>query len=157
MKKGRFSPFRWLVSFSLAAFYLHFLRVEPAKLNPALEWGNPTFDFVATAYCVPGITASGVDAAPGMVAADLRVLPIGSVISVETDVHRGIYRVTDTGPLLRGKHIDVFIPGWNRAVEYGRKRVKVTVLQYGGPENSWSRPVEVKSPGVVQHSDVLVQ
>jgi 3D (Asp-Asp-Asp) domain-containing protein len=131
MKSGRFSPFRWLVSLGLVAFYLQFLQVTPVKLNPALECANPTFDFLATAYCIDGITKSGVKTEPGMVAADPKVLPLGSLIAVETDSHQGVYRVTDTGALLRGKHIDVFIPALEKAIEFGRKQVKVTVLQYG--------------------------
>src|SRR2546426_10506520 len=103
MKKGHFPPFRWLVSFGLVAFYLHFLRVEPAKLNPALEWSIPTFDFLATAYCVPGITASGVDAAPGMVAADWRGLPPGSGIPAGARGRCGGYRGTHTGAPPPGK------------------------------------------------------
>jgi len=131
VKQYRFTPFRWVVSLALAGFYLHFIPVSPAKLNPALEWSNPTFDFLATAYCVPGITASGEVVAPGMVAADPRVLPFGSIIQVEAEGSRDVYRVTDTGPLIKGKRIDVYIPAWTRAIEYGRKPVKVTVLQYG--------------------------
>jgi 3D (Asp-Asp-Asp) domain-containing protein len=133
VKHCRFTPFRWLVSLALAGFYLHLLPGSPAKLNPAFDWVNPTFDFLATAYCVPGVTASGEMVAPGMVAADPRVLPFGSIIQIETDLYRGIYRVTDTGPLIKGKRLDVYIPGWSRAVEFGRKAVKVTVLQYGNP------------------------
>ena len=131
MKDGPFSAFRWLVSLGLVAFYVQFLQVNPVKLNPALEWANPTFDFLATAYCIDGITKSGVKAEPGMVAADPKVLPLGSLIAVETESHRGVYRVTDTGALVNGKHIDVFIPALEKAIEYGRKQVKVTVLQYG--------------------------
>jgi 3D (Asp-Asp-Asp) domain-containing protein len=66
-----------------------------------------------------------------MVAADPRILPFGSIIEIETDRHRGIYRVTDTGALVKGRRLDVYIAGWSRAVAYGCQRVKVTVLQYG--------------------------
>ena len=50
---------------------------------------------------------------------------------IETERTRGIYRVTDSGPMIKGKRLDVYIPGWARAVEFGRKAVKVTVLRYG--------------------------
>ena len=131
MKQYLMTPFRFLVSLALAGFYLHIVPVSPAKLNPALEWDNPSFDFLATAYCVAGTTASGEEVGPGMVAADPTILPFGSIIEIETERTRGIYRVTDSGPMIKGKRLDVYIPGWARAVEFGRKAVKVTVLRYG--------------------------
>src|SRR6267143_3719180 len=39
-------------------------------------------DFHATAYCLKGRTASGVDTRPGMIAADPRVLPLGTVVHI---------------------------------------------------------------------------
>ena len=131
MKSRRYTPFRWIVSLGLVVFYTHFLHIVPVKLNPALEAVNPSFDFLATAYAVEGITASGLPAQKGFVAADPRVLPLGSIIEVDTPGHAGIYRVADTGPLVRGRRIDIFIRGHQRAAEFGHKRVKVKVLQFG--------------------------
>jgi 3D (Asp-Asp-Asp) domain-containing protein len=44
-----------------------------------------------TAYCVSGTTKSGQQTRPGIVAADPRVLPLGSVIRVEgvSEPHEG--------------------------------------------------------------------
>jgi 3D (Asp-Asp-Asp) domain-containing protein len=88
-------------------------------------------DFSATAYCVTGLTASGIPVEPGHAAADPKVIPLGSVIYVETPLMSGIYQVMDTGALIKGKIIDIFIPSYESCVEFGRRMVKVKVLRYG--------------------------
>jgi 3D (Asp-Asp-Asp) domain-containing protein len=88
-------------------------------------------DFHATAYCVNGITKSGVQAALGHVAADPKVIPLGSMIYVDSPFMGGIYQVLDTGELIKGKIIDIFIPSYGLCREFGRRMVKVKVLRYG--------------------------
>ena len=88
-------------------------------------------DFKATAYCIKGITKSGVPVAPGHVAADPRIIPLGSMIYVESPLMSGIYKVTDTGRLIKGRIIDIFIPNYRKSIEFGRRNVKVKVLRYG--------------------------
>ena len=88
-------------------------------------------NFKATAYCVTGITKSGAPVAPGHVAADPRIIPLGSMIYVESPLMSGLYQVTDTGRLIKGKIIDIFIPSYRRSMEFGRRDVKVKVLRYG--------------------------
>lgn len=90
-----------------------------------------TEDFEATAYCVTGITKSGAKVAPGHVAADPKVIPLGSMIYVDSPLMGGIYQVLDTGELVKGKIIDIFIPNYEDCVEFGRRGVKVKVLRYG--------------------------
>ena len=93
--------------------------------------------FKATAYCLTGITKSGVPVAPGHVAADPRIIPLGSMIYVESPLMSGIYQVTDTGRLVKGKIIDIFMPSYRKSIEFGRRNVKVKVLRYGyGDEDS---------------------
>jgi 3D (Asp-Asp-Asp) domain-containing protein len=91
---------------------------------------NPE-EFNATAYCVTGLTASGVPVAPGHVSADPKVIPLGSMIYVETPFMSGVYQVMDTGELIKGKIIDIFIPSYESCMEFGRRIVKVKVLRYG--------------------------
>lgn len=93
-------------------------------------------DFKATAYCVTGVTKSGVPVAPGHVAADPRIIPLGSVIYVESPLMSGLYQVTDTGSRVKGKIIDIFIPSYRRSVEFGRRDVRVKVLRYGYEDDS---------------------
>jgi 3D (Asp-Asp-Asp) domain-containing protein len=87
--------------------------------------------FHATAYCVSGITKSGVPTAPGLVSADPEVIPLGSMIYIESPWMNGVYQVLDTGELVKGKIIDIFIPSYEKCVEFGRRMVKVKVLRYG--------------------------
>ena len=87
--------------------------------------------FHATAYSVTGLTTAGVPAAPGYVAADPRVIPLGSMIYVETPFMSGIYQVMDTGELIKGKIIDIFIPSYEACKDFGRRIVRVKVLRYG--------------------------
>jgi 3D (Asp-Asp-Asp) domain-containing protein len=87
--------------------------------------------FHATAYCVAGTTRSGAPTAPGLVSADPTVIPLGSMIYVESPLMGGVYQVLDTGELVKGKIIDIFIPSYEKCVEFGRRMVKVKVLRYG--------------------------
>jgi len=102
--------------------------LEVAK---ALPFPSSPVPFQATAYCEYGITKSGVWVAPGLAAADLSVLPLGSLIHVEGAMHWGVYRIMDTGRLIKGKIIDLYIPSLAGATKFGRQEVSVRVLQYG--------------------------
>ncbi|MDR1727971.1 MAG: 3D domain-containing protein [Acidobacteriota bacterium] len=93
-------------------------------------------DFHATAYCIEGITRSGEEARHGYVAADLRVLPLGSLIYVESPLMGGVYQVMDSGAKVKGRIIDIFLPGYERCKIFGRRIVKVQVLRYGFAKNA---------------------
>ncbi len=92
---------------------------------------GPAEEFQATAYCISGITKSGAVTAPGRVATDPKVIPLGSMIYVDSPLMGGIYQVLDTGGLIKGKIIDIFIPNYDMCREFGRRIVKVKVLRYG--------------------------
>jgi len=87
--------------------------------------------FQATAYCDFGVTFSGVVVRRGIVAADPQVLPLGSVIEVVAGTYSGIYTVMDTGGLVKGHIIDIYMPDYEEAVQFGRQNVKVRVLRRG--------------------------
>ena len=91
----------------------------------------PYAHFVATAYSVRGTTASGVSVNTGIVAADPNVLPIGSVIEMKLGSHSDIYTVLDTGGFIKGNRIDIYLPDSDRAIEFGRRQVKIQVLRHG--------------------------
>jgi 3D (Asp-Asp-Asp) domain-containing protein len=101
---------------------------------------TPLESFHATAYCLSGITTSGVPVAPGHVAADPKVIPLGSMIYVDSPLMGGIYQVLDTGTLVKGKTIDIFIPSYERCKEFGRRMLKVKVLRYGFFGDSSEQP-----------------
>ncbi|HSQ00833.1 MAG TPA: 3D domain-containing protein [Candidatus Dormibacteraeota bacterium] len=91
-----------------------------------------TQHFEATAYTIEGRTASGKETRHGIVAADPRVLPIGSRIRV-TDAasYSGVYEVADTGRAIKGHEIDIYIENAAEARRFGRRSVQVEVLQLG--------------------------
>ena len=87
--------------------------------------------YVATAYSLKGRTASGRMVSRGLIAADPRVLPLGSRVRLEVPGYHGEYLVADTGGLIKGKRIDIWIPSSREAMQFGRRTVKLTVLSYG--------------------------
>jgi|GEM_PF-1737001 len=92
-------------------------------------------EFTATAYSIKGVTATGIRARHGIIAADPRVLPIGSVVRIHAGKYSGIYTVLDTGASVKGRKIDVHFPEVKDAREFGRRKVKVQVLRYGWAPN----------------------
>ena len=80
-----------------------------------------------TAYCVSGITKSGVRTRPGIAAADPGVLPLGSVIRVEglQGPYDGTYTVADTGGAVKGHIIDIYMKDCAAARRFGRQRAQV--------------------------------
>jgi 3D (Asp-Asp-Asp) domain-containing protein len=134
---------------------IHIARIECARIADQPEYSSPLAaksltadstpekEFQATAYCVTGISKSGARIAPGHVAADPKVIPLGSMIYVDSPLMGGIYQVLDTGEEVKGNIIDIFIPSYIRCKEFGRRIVKVQVLRYGflgqEPDNSQSK------------------
>lgn len=84
--------------------------------------------FTATAYCLKGRTASGAGVRRGIVAADTRVLPLGTRISMNAGSYSGNYIVADTGGAVKGRKLDIWVPSCSEAVRFGRRTVTVAVL-----------------------------
>jgi len=85
-----------------------------------------------TAYCegCSGITKNGTDirANPHLkvIAVDPNVIPLGTRVWVEG---YGEAIAADIGGAIKGNIIDVFIPSHEEALEWGRKTVKVRILE----------------------------
>lgn len=95
--------------------------------------------FSATAYCKGETTASGVGVRTGIAAADPAILPVGSVVRLETPNPRysGVWTVMDTGPAVRGRTVDLYLWSCKEALQFGRRKVRLSVLRLGwNPENS---------------------
>ena len=105
---------------------------ESAKKDETLTPLFPASTYVATAYSLRGRTASGKMVARGLIAADPRVLPLGSRVRLEHPGYTGEYLVADTGGMIKGKRIDIWIPTTREAMRFGRRTVKLTVLSLGG-------------------------
>jgi 3D (Asp-Asp-Asp) domain-containing protein len=88
--------------------------------------------YTATAYAFRGRTATGQRVVKGIIAADPRVLPMGTRVRLDAGTWSGEYTVADTGGAIRGKRIDVWVPTTREAFSFGRRKVKLTVLSYGG-------------------------
>lgn len=88
-------------------------------------------DFVATAYSLKGLTACGVPVGAGVVAADPKILPLGSIVKIEAGKYSGLYRVLDTGGGVRGNHIDIYMPCRSEAKIFGRRKIQVEIVRYG--------------------------
>ncbi|MGH9944780.1 MAG: 3D domain-containing protein [Pyrinomonadaceae bacterium] len=88
--------------------------------------------FTATAYALRGRTASGQSVRRGLIAADRSVLPLGSRVRLDAGPYSGEYLVADRGSAIRGRKIDIWVPSNGEAMRFGRRKVKLTVLSYGG-------------------------
>ncbi|ARD48442.1 G5 and 3D domain-containing protein [Sporosarcina sp. P33] len=84
-----------------------------------------------TAYCTgcSGITATGINlrANPNMklIAVDPRVIPLGSKVWVEG---YGYAIAGDTGGAIKGNRIDLHMPTKEAAYNFGRRQVKIKVI-----------------------------
>ena len=88
--------------------------------------------YTATAYSLRGRTASGRVVSRGLIAADPSILPLGSRVRLEAGSWSGEYLVADTGGAVRGRRIDIWTPTSREALQFGRRLVKLTVLEFGG-------------------------
>jgi len=97
---------------------------------------RPTrYRFEATAYTIEGITKSGIETQRGVIAADPRVLPLGTVVQISgIGPYSGRYLVADTGREIKGREVDIYVRNDAAAKRFGRKIVTVRVLKWGEPE-----------------------
>jgi 3D (Asp-Asp-Asp) domain-containing protein len=99
----------------------------------ALPMPGSRLAFSASAYCKGLVTASGVAVQSGVAAADPELLPVGSVIEIDSlpQKYNGIYTVMDTGPAVQGRLLDLYMWSCNEALQFGRKPIHLTVLRLG--------------------------
>ncbi len=104
------------------------LRAEQAEPGPGTR-----LRFTASAYCRGDVTASGVAVRTGIAAADPDLLPVGSVVQLEKvgQKYDGVYTVMDTGPVVKGRRLDIYMWNCDEAVSFGMRRVQVFVLRLG--------------------------
>jgi len=145
---------RWLAPAFVASLIVIAVACAPRKEAPAPppvpppQAAAPTPSlqtFTATAYTIEGKTASGGHTHDGVVAADPKVLPIGTRIRVtDAGSYSGVYTVTDTGRAIHGHEVDIYIANNAEAKKFGKKTVKVEVLHDGkGGRNDDHKPTRV--------------
>src|SRR5688572_5497295 len=84
--------------------------------------------FVATAYCLKGRTAMGHGVRRGIIAADPRVIRLGSRVNLGAGSYSGQYLVSDTGGRIKGRKIDIWVPNCAEARRFGRRTVQLSLL-----------------------------
>lgn len=102
----------------------------------------PLGSFKITHYCCEkykhicgtgtGLTASGLPVTPGMIATDPRVIPTGSKIMINGEIHTAC----DTGSMIKGSRIDIAVDTHKHALEAGTYYTDVyLVVEEQGEEN----------------------
>lgn len=113
---SRGTPFRYrkVLTMESTAYDLSYQSTGKTKEHPAY-----------------GITFSGTRAKPGVVAVDPSIIPLGSKLYIESldnTKDYGFASAEDTGSAIKGNRIDLFISNHNLAMKYGRRNVRVYVL-----------------------------
>ncbi|NHC38612.1 peptidoglycan-binding protein [Bacillus sp. MM2020_1] len=105
---------------------------ETKKVKETKETKEITVKATAyTASCegCSGITKTGINIKDNpqkkVIAVDPSVIPLGSKVYVEGF---GEAIAADTGGAIKGKRIDIFIPSEQDALDFGVKKLKVTIL-----------------------------
>lgn len=99
---------------------------QVAARGVSLE-GRRVMEMTATAYTHTGNpTASGVMPYVGGVAVDPQVIPLGTELFVEG---YGYGRAVDTGGLIKGNRIDVFLDTTKECYDWGRRKVRVYIME----------------------------
>lgn len=102
--------------------------VKTTGLVTTARAGMNKGSFSATAYCLSGRTAMGHGVRRGIVAADPRVLRLGSKVMITGGGYTGTYLVSDTGGGIRGRELDIWVPSCSEARRFGRRSVNVILL-----------------------------
>jgi 3D (Asp-Asp-Asp) domain-containing protein len=80
----------------------------------------------AVAYSLPGSTALGIPVRKGVVAVDPTLIPLGTKMHVP-GYGRSI--AADVGHAIKGRIIDLWFPTTEKAREWGRRTVTITVYR----------------------------
>lgn len=129
-----------------------------AKTKPAI---GTQFTVNSSAYAsspyqtdsTPCITAAGTRVRPGVVASNF--LPLGTIL----DINGEEYIVEDRmNARYAGYFLDLWFPSTSSALEFGRKKLVITIKDYGSPgdpireeklaDNEPEKTVEVENPSV---------
>jgi 3D (Asp-Asp-Asp) domain-containing protein len=96
----------------------------PSPPSPGPASSGQALTVVATAYDLPGTTATGVPVGPGIVAVDPNVIPLGTRMSIP-GYGEGV--AADTGSAIIGNRIDVWVPNGAAASNWGVRTVTITL------------------------------
>lgn len=94
-----------------------------ASSAPVATSGN-AITVSATGYALRGRTATGIQTAPGVVAVDPSVIPLGTRMTIP-GYGEGV--AADTGGAVHGNVIDLWFPSTAQALQWGRRTVTITL------------------------------
>lgn len=135
------------------------VRLDP-KWGPEIRWFNArpvrparTIWMKVTAYSPDerscGDSADGITSsihnvytnAMKLVAADSRILPLGSMISVPGYDSGNVVPVLDRGGAIKGHRLDLLFPTHEQARKWGVKHIPITVWEYadGKPKDDFRK------------------
>ena len=89
-------------------------------------------DCKATAYCLKGKTASGVQSQRGVIAVDPKVIPLGTRMYIESADGSFVYGYAvagDTGGKIKGNRIDLYMDTRSECLNFGVRNLKVYILE----------------------------
>ena len=93
-------------------------KIEPSRHKEVML-------FEATAYCQGEVTFTGTKPQEGRtVATDPEVIPLGTELIING---KGGYVAEDTGGLIRGNRLDIYLEDYSRCIEFGRQTVRVEI------------------------------
>jgi peptidoglycan DL-endopeptidase CwlO len=96
----------------------------PAAAPMAVATSGRTITVSATGYALRGRTATGIPTAPGVVAVDPSVIPLGTRMTIP-GYGEGV--AADTGGAVHGNVIDLWFPSTAAALQWGRRTVTITL------------------------------
>jgi len=109
------------------------VELEQPNQNINIEENDNYIIMIATAYTRSieegthkGITRSGTQVSRGTVAVDPRVIPLGTKLYVENYGHAV---ALDTGGAIKENRIDLYMETKDEAFEFGRKEVRVWIIE----------------------------
>ncbi len=79
-----------------------------------------------------GITSSGTQVRPGVVAVDPKVIPLGTKLYIESldgTTSYGYASAEDTGSAIKGNRVDLYFENRSAALRYGKRKVRVYILE----------------------------
>lgn len=104
---------------------LHQRRLD--EINEFFNNYNYKGLFELTAYCQGTITSTGTTPkANHTIAVDPKVIPYGSKVYIEG---YGFYVAEDCGGAVKGNIIDIYMPGYNNCIQFGRRHANVYIVK----------------------------
>jgi len=75
-----------------------------------------------------GITKSGKGASHGTVAVDPKMIALGTKLKIEGFGNK-VFRAEDVGKVVKGRRLEIWMESHNKAVRFGKKRLRVFVMK----------------------------